>query len=256
MLTVWIWLKRVVTIMFLGLLASNVLLPAVARAQFAASAGATVTQILAALVGQTVTAERYIATASSGTAYDTTSVLDCSLDLGPGANNCLGTDASGRNIIGYGAGTAEVWIGEAGSVTLSENGVVLNTNGAYICRNSCVLTNDFGTEPLKVSDANGLAINSTTAVKGFVLTAVTINVGNIAATTCTTQAATVAGVEANDFVDITPNFDMSGASPNVIVSNCRVTNAATDEVTCKWCNAGSAGNEDPDSGSYLFFVIR
>lgn len=254
MRNIWMWSKRVVAILFLGLLASNVLLPAVARAQFAAQNGVTTLEIIAALVGQTITAERYVATASSGTAYDTTSVLSCAVDLGPGANNCLGTDASGRNIIGAGAGTAEVWIGDSGTLTMTENGNVTNTNGAYNCRANCFLVNDFGTDPLRITDANGVTINATTAVKGILLVPVTIDVGSITQSTCDDVLATVAGVEANDTIFVTPNFDLTVT--DVIIGNARVTNAGTDEVTFRACNVDAAAPQDPASGSYLFFVIR
>jgi hypothetical protein len=69
---------------------------------------------------------------------------------------------------------------------------------------------------------------------------------------CDAVAATVAGVEANDFVAVAPNFDMAA---EVLVSNARVTNAATDEVTFLACDpSGTALN--PASGAYLFWVVR
>lgn len=234
MRTIWIWVQRVVVIVLLGLVMSNALLPAVARAQMAAQPGASVVDILAALVGQTVTAERYIATASTGTAYNVSSVLSCALDTGPGANNCIGTDASGRVILAAGAGTGEVWIGESASITMTENGVLINTNGAFICRGGCVITNDFSTDPVRITDPHGMSINATTSVKGILLASVTIDVAQIDPQKCDDVTATVAGVEANDTVYITNNFDP--VATEVIFTDPRVTNAATDQVTFRACN--------------------
>ena len=63
----------------------------------------------------------------------------------------------------------------------------------------------------------------------------------------------MSGVEANDYVHVTPNFSL--AVDNVLVGNARVTNAGTDEVTFRACNVSLLA-EDPDSGSFLFWVVR
>jgi hypothetical protein len=193
----------------------------------------------------------YTATTTSGTGFTCSGVGVC-VDQ-PGACNEIETNVSGDLILGGTDCNPTIRWGDSSSFV---GNTWTNTNGNIVCRNSCAVVNDFGTEPVKISDAHGLQVNATTALKGLLLLPVTIDVSSIAATTCATTAATVAGVEASDYVFATPNFDLSGTAPNVIVGNCRVTNAGTDEVTCLWCNAGSAGNENPASGSYLFLVMR
>jgi hypothetical protein len=89
------WMGRGALFLFVGLVGSNVVLPAVARAQFVASSGASATQVLAALVGQNLSVNKLTATASSGTAVAATSQLACAVDFGPGAADCIGTNGSG-----------------------------------------------------------------------------------------------------------------------------------------------------------------
>lgn len=129
------WAARAAVVVFLGLCASNVLLPAIARAQFAASARMSVADILAALVGQDISADSYTATTSSGSGFSCSSQLESCQDLGPGACNYIGTDASGRVRIGTSC-SPEVWLGggetrlQPGNVQIVNGGLFLN--GTYI----------------------------------------------------------------------------------------------------------------------------
>ena len=243
------WVVRTCSILVIGIALSNVLLPAVARAQFAAQNGLTIAQIIAALVGQTVTAERYVASASTGSGFACTSQLDSCVDLGPGACNYLGTDASGRVRIGS-ACAPEVWIGDG--TTRMQPGNVQIINGALFVNGTYIQNTSTGA--VVIDDADGLNINATTAIKGVVMVAVTVDIGSIAASTCDDVTATVAGVSTNDLVFVTPNFDM--AATDISISNARVTNAGTDEVTFRACNIDYDDPQDPDSGSYLFLVMR
>jgi hypothetical protein len=241
------WVVRVCSILVIGLALSNALLPAVARAQLAAQPGASITQILAALVGQTVTAERFVATASSGSGFACSSVLSSCVDLGPGASNSIGTNVGGDILLGGGSTSTIARIGDA---TLLQNGQIILTNGALTLDGSTFIRNQ--SAAVLITDTDGVNINSTSAVTGILLDTEAIDVTNITANTCKDQTVTIAGVNANDKVFVTPNFSPSA---NVIIGNARVTNAGTDEVTFRLCNVATA-DEDPASGDYLFFVIR
>jgi hypothetical protein len=247
------WTKAVVLSAFGLLVASNVLLPAVARAQWASAGGASAAQVLEALLGQTVTAERFVASAASGTAYACNAALASCVDLGPGALNHIGTNGSGDILLGDAAGNPTVGIGP--STRFTGNGTWTNTNGAFVCNNGCFIVDQFGTSPVDIDDADGLDINNTTPIKGVVMLSATIDIAAIGPGHCMPVIATVAGVEVNDRVFLSPNFDLSASAPNTTVSNARVTNAGTDQVTFTACDATGTG-EDPASGSYLFLVIR
>lgn len=131
----WRWAIRATLTLFLGLCASNVLLPAIARAQFAASARMSVVDILAALVGQNISANSYTATASSGSGLSCSSQLESCIDLGPGSCNYIGTDSGGRVRIGASC-APEVWIGDG--TTRMQPGNVQILNGALFLNNTYV----------------------------------------------------------------------------------------------------------------------
>lgn len=107
------------------------------------------------------TATRYVAVATTGKAYDVNSVLTCALDLGPGANNCLGTDGSGNVVIG-GGGVPNVLFGITGNVSISGNGGVTITNSALNAFFNTILTNTASGKPVLVDDADGFRIAAKT----------------------------------------------------------------------------------------------
>jgi hypothetical protein len=74
---------KVALLLLVGLVASNVLLPAVARAQFASAGGASVGDVLGALVGQNVSATKYLSTAASGEDGFSCASVGCRLRLAP-----------------------------------------------------------------------------------------------------------------------------------------------------------------------------
>lgn len=152
--TVLRWASRVALVLFLGLCASNVLLPAIARAQFAASARMSVADILAALVGQNISANSYTATASSGSGFSCSSQLESCVDVGPGACNYIGTDASGRIRIGTSC-SPEVWLGDG--TTRIQPGNVQVINGALFVSGSYI--QNASTGAVLIDDADGLEIN-------------------------------------------------------------------------------------------------
>lgn len=79
-------LGRVLLVLLAALVLSNVLVPAVARAQFAAAGGSAV-DVLAALLGKTVTATSFVATAASGSNGLACSFNGCRVDFGAGASD-------------------------------------------------------------------------------------------------------------------------------------------------------------------------
>jgi len=149
---------KVMGLLFLALVASNVLLPAVARAQFAASGGASVSAILAALVGQTVSATRYTASASSGTGFGCDSALASCVSLGPGAKAKLGSNSSGEILIGDGTTSAQTV--RVGELTFYGNGWIQSA-GLIDCNHNCYLRNAYTGEPVRIDDPDGVLISDT-----------------------------------------------------------------------------------------------
>lgn len=245
------WVIRICSIFVIGVALANVLLPAVARAQFAASAGVSVADVLAALVGQPVSAERYVATASTGTGFACNSALGSCIDLGPGTANFIGTNGSGDVLIGDSGVNPVVRLGA--SSVFTGNGSWANTNGAIDCDGGCMVRNNAAA--LHLVSTSGVEFNSgSTPVKASFVIAKTIDIGSIAQSSCDNVVTTLAGLNADDLILVTPNFDL--AVDDVIIGNARVTNAGTDEVTFRACNVSAGGAQDPASGSYLFFIWR
>lgn len=197
--------------------------------------------------GLDCSSDTYTATASSGSGYACNSALATCVDLGPGANNGIGTNASGHILLGPENGTSTI-VKVNDTVTIEAGSAQFTNMDVKINNNACLVdpTND-----VDVCDADGITINDTTPIKGILVVAVTIDIPAIAAA-CDEITTTVAGVNANDAVFITPDFDMT---VEVQVANARVTNAVTDEVKFLACDP-SGGGLDPASGSYLFLVMR
>lgn len=154
-------IARVLLFVFLGAVALEMLLPAKAHAQLVASGVPTVAQVLARLVGQTVVAERYRATAATGTGFACDAALTTCLDSGPGANNGIGTDGTALQLA-TGAGTGIVNIGEAAQIILAENGNFTNSNGAMILNGTTFLVNQTANRPVLVDSANGFKVQPKT----------------------------------------------------------------------------------------------
>jgi hypothetical protein len=227
-------------------LALLVLLPAVALASsFSASSAGSCG------VNMSCTPSSVTVTTTSGAGFACSAELASCVDLGPGTLNSLGTNASGDILVGDGNVTVRVG-GSGGAIVMTGNGSLTNTNGAVNCDGNCQIR-DSGNGVLPINTTGGVSINSTSNMTGFHLVPVTLDIPAIAGA-CDLVTATVAGVEANDGVFITTNFDM-GPGAEVQVSNARVTNAGTDQVTFLACDP-SGGGLDPASGAYLFWVVR
>lgn len=91
----WSAIQKVCLILFVGLVASNVLLPAVARAQFVAeSSGASAADIIAALVGQDVSVNKMTVTAPAGAVALQMANEGALLCAGAPPNYCIKKDLS------------------------------------------------------------------------------------------------------------------------------------------------------------------
>jgi hypothetical protein len=132
---------------------SNVLLPAVARAQFVAASGASTSQVLAALVGQEVAATRYTASATSGAAFSSSATLPAVLDMA-GADNQIGTDGT-QILIGPTASTTCI-VKMGASLRFLCNGTA-EINGPLDQYNAGFFKNTIG-GAVKVDDAEGMNI--------------------------------------------------------------------------------------------------
>ncbi|HYI01363.1 hypothetical protein [Hyalangium sp.] len=113
--------------------------------------------VVAALLGQDLTAARYVASATSGTGLKCNSALMSCIDLGPGTLNTIGTNVAGDILLSDGSGTATVRIGETiiygnGSAAFATNPVQVNGNGT--------LTNATSNTPLTVDDTDGFRVAS------------------------------------------------------------------------------------------------
>lgn len=197
--------------------------------------------------GLTCSASSFTGTTVTGSAITISSQLTSAVDLGPGGCDMLGTNVSGQ--VQVGDGCTPTWkFGDSFTI----NGAnITDNNGAFNCDGSCQIR-DSGNGTLPINTTGGVVFNSTTPMVGFLLVAVTIDVGNITAQTCLDVTATVTGVEANDGVFVTRNF---ASTANYSVSDAYVTNAGTDEVTFRACNV-TLLDINPASGSYLFWVVR
>lgn len=205
---------------------------------------ASAVDVLAALVGQNVNANSYAATATTGTAFQSTGDLVTAVRLGTAPRATIGTCSSGGVCIGpddFGFTTKLYVWGDITTQTVVAR-TFLDVQGS-----SYIINNDGA---VKVIDADGLVINSTTALKGRVAVAVTFDSASIAANGCNPQTVTVTGALANDFASVNANFALPSG---VGIQGARVT--ATDTVEINLCN-NTVGALDPASGSYLVKLER
>lgn len=195
-------------------------------------------------------AVRYRATATTGTAFQSDAVLECSFDTGPGARNCVGTNVSGEILLGPGSGNSTVVraFGDVNVIQLIGSNVTASS--AFILGTSAFLVNS-SANPVRVTDADGLQINSTTAIKGWVQAAVAVDFASINNAECLTQSVTVTGAAVGDAAWGNADF----ALPlGVTVGNVRVT--ATNTVELTLCNVTLATPLNPASGNFIFRLSR
>lgn len=193
-------------------------------------------------------ATSYRATTTTGTAYQVDAVLTCGIDLGPGTNNCIGTNVAGDVILGPASGnstTGRIY----GSFYISN---ILQAGGQVdVFGSSSHLANTFPATAVKVTDSDGFQINGTTAIKGWVQAAVAVDFAAINNSACATQSVTVTGAATGDGAWANADF----ALPlGVSIGNVRVTAANTVELTL--CNSTTAGPLDPSSGNFIFRLSR
>lgn len=192
-------------------------------------------------------ATSYRATTTTGTGYQCDAVLSSCIDLGPGANNFIGTNVAGDIVLGPGSGNSAV-VRIFG--TQYVNNFVQSTAGFDVYFNGA-LFNSFTGQPLKVADAEGLTINGTTAIKGVVRASVTFDFPSIPNGSCGVSSLTVTGAAVGDYVSVNADF----ALPSTVgIGNARVTAANT--VDLRLCNYDAALPADPASGAYLFRLER
>lgn len=204
--------------------------------------------VLAALVGQDVSANTYTATATTGPGFSADAVLTCAFDLGPGGRNCLGTNLAGDVLLGPDDGGSGTEVRVSGSISALNLNLV---NGNLNLVNNAVITNPQPGKPVAVVEEEGLSINGTTPLKGRLAVSVTFDSAAISNNDCNPQAVTVTGAALNDFVQVSANFALP---KGVGLQGARVTAANTVELNI--CNNTSGGSLDPASGAYLFLLER
>lgn len=196
--------------------------------------------------GLTCSSDTFTSTTSSGDGFSCSAQLGACFDVG-GACGQIGRDNNGYIQIGDGCSP----VVDIGETTRIQPGQAIFTNGGLFLDGTTYISNQSGA--VKVTDTDGLVINSTSAITGISLADVVVDIASIAANSCDDVTATVAGVEANDFVSVIPASTLSVT--DVTVGDAHVTNAGTDEVTFRACNS-SGGAEDPDSATFRFLVVR
>lgn len=195
-------------------------------------------------------ATSYRATATTGTAYQVDSVLECGYDTGPGTRNCIGTNVSGDILLGPGSGSTTIVRNFGDYIGLQITGSNVTASAAFILGNNAFLVNSTGVKPVLVTDSDGFQINGTTAIKGWVQATVTVDFASVGGGACVTQSVTVTGAAVGDAAWGNADF----AIPlGVSVGNVRVT--ATNTVELTLCNV-TAGPLDPASGSFIFRLSR
>jgi hypothetical protein len=233
------------TILLVALLAS-----AAASAQIfpgnGGGGGVTPTDVQAALVGQAINASSYTAT-SGTTGFQCTGDPAVCLRYGTAPRATLGVCTAGSpdlcvgpNDFGF-TSKLTVW-GDITSQTLVARTFIDLQGSAYLINNSGAVT---------VTDADGLVINGTSAMKGVVRTAVTYDAAAITNNACSVQSVTVAGAAVGDTVSVSADFSLP---QGVGIGNVRVTAANTVELTL--CNVTTGGTLDPASGTYRFRMER
>lgn len=146
---------HIVVAAMLGIGASVFFIPQVSSSPFGGSEPARCGP------GLDCTSDTFTAADAAGVGFSCNSAVATCFDPGPGVNNGIGTDGV-RLILGTGAGTAEVWIGEDNNITLTENGNLQIGNGALILNNSTAIYNQTPGKSVPVDAAFGLSITKKT----------------------------------------------------------------------------------------------
>lgn len=189
-------------------------------------------------------AKTYTATATSGTAFQSTGDLVTAVRLGTAPRATIGTCSGGGVCIGpddFGFTTKLYIWGDITTQTVVAR-TFLDVQGS-----SYIINND---GPVRITDTDGVTINNGTPQKGRVAVSVTFDSAAIGANTCNPQTITVSGAALNDHTNVTANFQLP---VGVSLNGGRVT--ATDTVELNLCNA-TAGSLDPVSGPFLVKLER
>jgi len=193
-------------------------------------------------------ANSYTATTSTGPALQT-QALECAVNANPDAPGyCFGVTAGGELSIGTATTPVDVQVpGLLTAATGLNSGAALAFTGTAPVN----ITNITVGMPVAVVDADGLAINQTTPIKGVVLATVNADVGSMPAEECVATSVTVTGAVLGDYVEAQAQCDLS---PSVFTDGARVTAANT--VSMRVCNLSSTNVEDPPACDYRFLLMR
>lgn len=112
--------------------------------------------------GLDCSSDTFTGTNATDTNFSCTSAVETCFDPGPGANNGIGTDGSGRLILGTGAGTATICMGQDLNVCITENGNVTVTNGALILNTGTGIYNQTAGKAVPMDAAFGVNIAAKT----------------------------------------------------------------------------------------------
>ena len=206
---------------------------------------ASAVDVLAALVGQNVNANSYTATATTGTAFQSTGDLVTAVRLGTAPRATIGTCSSGGVCIGpddFGFTTKLYVWGDITTQTVVARTFLDVQGSAYIINNAGAVM---------VTDTDGFVVNGGTPLKGRVAVAVTFDSAAINNGTCLAQTLTVTGAVLGDAVGVNADFELPDT---VMIGNARVTAANT--VSLRMCNVDVALSKDPVSGPYNFVLER
>lgn len=145
---------RIAAFALFALLAAFALPPAVARAQWAIAGGASVADVLAALVGQDVASTRYTSSAATGAGFTCNSHLASCIKM-PTADNVIGSNATQILLGPTASTTCQVKVG-ASLLFLCNGGII--ANGQYDQYNAGGFARSIG-GAVQVDDADGFLIN-------------------------------------------------------------------------------------------------
>jgi hypothetical protein len=193
-------------------------------------------------------APSYRATTTTDTGYQCDALLTSCVDLGPGARNFIGSNVAGDITLGPQSGNTTV-VRTWGSMYVTN--ILQVASQVDILGSSAHLANTFPSAPVRVTDADGLIINGTSAIKGVVRASVTFDFPSIPNGTCGVSSLTVTGAAVGDYVSINADFVLP---TTVGIGNARVSAANT--VDLRLCNHDAALSADPASGAYLVRLER
>jgi hypothetical protein len=191
----------------------------------------------------------FAATASSGNGFSCTAALAECFDPGPGTCNEIGTNGSGQLVLGGTDCNPDIVWGDSSRI---QGNTWTNTNGAIVCNNGCFLVNQTGTEPVKITDAHGIAINGGTAITKHLHTSASLNFGSIAAGATASLTVTMTGARDGEGEQVNVTADCA-LEADIGVDHWYVSDA--DTVTVRVRNHG-AGAVDPAACTYVVGVWK